>query len=636
MTINENLLQKIIDEILKVARPERVILFGSAATGHMSPDSDVDLLVIKKNVRNQRAESMKIRSMLYGFGMPMDVIVMTSERFEETKNIIRQWITNDPKALTDAFYTNLEFGTGGMRGIMAPGINRMNVYTVAMATQGLANYLNQCFKGIKIKVAIAYDNRNNNLLFANTTSNVLTANGIHVYLFDSIRPTPELSFAIRYLKCQSGIVITASHNPKEYNGYKVYWEDGAQLVTPHDKNVISEVLKIKDITEVNMIGNEGIKQTIGAEIDKAFLDEVKKQQLQPQLKGKEKIRIVYTPLHGTGGIHIPKLLKELGYINTFEVEEQMVADGNFSATRSSNPEEATAMEKSLLLAEKVNADIVMATDPDADRIGLAIKDRNGKYLLINGNQTGALIVKYILEQWKTSGKFNGNEMTVKTIVTSELLKDISESYGVRQYDVLTGFKWIADVIRNLEDEEKFIVGLEESYGYMIGDFVRDKDSVTSAMIIAEMALAALHEGKTLYDKLLDIYIEYGFYKEGLINIHRLGKSGQEEIAEMMNTLRTNPPVSLAGEKVIEVKDYQMQKCYNLENNKEASIELPKSNVLQFITKGGSKISARPSGTEPKIKFYMSVKENLISKGAYDLVNQNLDAKIALIAKELGI
>jgi len=555
---------------------------------------------------------------------------------EETKKIIRNWIENDPKALTDAFYTNLEFGTGGMRGIMAPGINRMNVYTVAMATQGLANYLLQCFPNQDIKVVIAFDNRNNNLLFANTTANVLTANGIHVFVFDNIRPTPELSFAVRYLNCQSGIVITASHNPKEYNGYKVYWDDGAQLVAPHDKNVINEVLKITDISEVKINGNDTLRHSIGQEIDDAFMAEVKKQQLNPGLNGKENIGIVYTPLHGTGGVHIPKLLKQLGYTNTFEVAEQMIPDGNFSATRSSNPEEAAAMEKSLEYAQQHNAGIVMATDPDADRIGLAIKDNDGKYLLINGNQTGALIVKYILEQWKNTGKFSGNEMTVKTIVTSELLKDISLSYGIKQYDVLTGFKWIADVIRNLEGKEKFVVGLEESYGYMIGDFVRDKDSVTSAVIIAEMALVAYSEGKTLFDKLLDIYLEYGFYKEGLINIHCPGKSGQEEIAEMMNQLRTNPPLSLAGEKVVEIKDYEAQKCYKLLSHTETSIDLPKSNVLQFITEGGSKISARPSGTEPKIKFYMSVRENLHSKADFNKVNSLLDSKINTIGKELGI
>lgn len=555
---------------------------------------------------------------------------------EQTKNIIREWMANDTKALTDAFYTTLEFGTGGMRGIMAPGTNRMNVYTVAMATQGLANYLNVCFNNQEIKVAIAFDNRNNNLLFANTTANVLTANGIHVYVFDNIRPTPELSFTIRHLKCQSGIVITASHNPKEYNGYKVYWEDGAQLVAPHDKNVIAEVLKIKDITEVKMNGNDLFRHIIGKEVDEAFLHEVKKQQLQPGLTGKENIRIVYTPLHGTGGVFIPELLRELGYTNTFEVEEQMVSDGNFSATRSSNPEEAAAMEKSLELAKKLDADIVMATDPDADRIGLAIKNNKGEYLLINGNQTGALIVSYILEKWKKGGRLTGNEMTVKTIVTSELLNDISRSFGVKQYDVLTGFKWIANVIRNLEGKEKFVVGLEESYGYMIGDFVRDKDSVTSAVIIAEMALAAFHEGKTLFDKLIDIYIEYGFYKEGLINIHRPGKSGQEEIAEMMNKLRSNPPQSLSGENVIEIKDYQFQKCYNLLSHTEHTIDLPKSNVLQFVTDKGSKISARPSGTEPKIKFYMSVKAQLDSVTEYDVVNTKLDTKIAKIAEELKI
>ncbi|HPD64596.1 MAG TPA: phospho-sugar mutase [Bacteroidia bacterium] len=563
--------------------------------------------------------------------------IWTKEPFdEETRRIVSNWLENDPKTLTDAFYTHLEFGTGGMRGIMAPGTNRMNVYTISMATQGLANYLNQCFAGQEIKVVIAYDCRNNNLLFASTTANVLTANGIRVFLFDGMRPTPELSFAVRYLKCQSGIVITASHNPKEYNGYKVYWDDGAQLVAPHDKNVIAEVLKIKSIAEVKTKGNPEMIEKIGKEVDEAFLSEVKKQLLNPDIAGKEKIRIVYTPLHGTGGVLIPAFLKSIGYENVIEVKEQMVPDGNFSATRSSNPEEAAAMELSLEYARKFNADLIMATDPDADRIGLAVKDSKGEFVLLNGNQTGALIVRYILDQWKTRHRLSGNEMTVKTIVTSELLKDISLSYGVKQYDVLTGFKWIADVVRNMEGKEKFIVGLEESYGYMIGDFVRDKDSVTSAAIIAEMAVHALQQGKTLFDMLMDIYLEYGLYREGLVNIHRPGKSGQEEIAEMMDKLRKNPPAFLGGEKVIELKDYHLQKCINMIDNQEQKIDLPRSNVLQFLTEGGSKISARPSGTEPKIKFYISVKEKLNSKADYPEVNELLRKKIEMIKKELGI
>lgn len=555
---------------------------------------------------------------------------------EETKATIRNWMENDPKTLTDAFYTNLEFGTGGMRGIMAPGTNRMNIYTIAMATQGLANYLRQCFPGQEIKVAIAYDNRNNNLLFAGTTADVLTSNDIHVYMFNNIRPTPELSFAVRYLKCQCGIVITASHNPREYNGYKVYWDDGAQLVPPHDKNVIREVLKIEDITEVRMKGNQALMHYIDPDVDHAFLKQVKQQQLNPELTGRENIRIVYTPLHGTGGVFIPDLLRELGYSNVYEVHEQMIPDGNFSATKSSNPEEAAAMEKSLELAQKINADLILATDPDADRIGIAIKDKFGKYLLLNGNQTGALIVKYILDQWKERGMLTGHEMTVKTIVTSELLKDISLSYGVKQYDVLTGFKWIAEIIRKKEGKEKFIVGLEESYGYMIGDFVRDKDSVTAAVIVAEMTLKAFHEGKTLFDKLMEIFMEYGIYKEGLINIHRPGKSGQDEIIGMMNKLRSEPPKQLAGEKVVEIKDYLSQRCINLVSNTETVIELPKSNVLQFFTDKGSKISARPSGTEPKIKFYFSVREKLEFLSEYDEINNRLEQKIKKIAEDLNL
>lgn len=555
---------------------------------------------------------------------------------QETKDQIENLMENDPDALTDAFYRDLEFGTGGMRGKMGPGTNRMNVYVVSMATQGLCNYLKKSFPGEDIAIAIAYDCRNNNTLFAQTTARVCSANGIKVYLFESLRPTPELSFAVRYLKCKSGVVITASHNPKEYNGYKVYWDDGAQLVPPHDKNVIAEVQKIESIDEVKQDENPALIKSIGKEIDEAFLAEVKKQALQPDLSNKNEVKIVYTPLHGTGGVLLPRALKENGYTNLHFVEEQMITDGNFPTAASPNPEEPKALTLALKKARELEADIVMATDPDADRIGLAVRDKSGEYILLNGNQTGAVIVNYILQHWKDNQLFKGNEITVKTIVTSELLKDISEYYGVKQYDTLTGFKWIADMIRQHEKEEHFIVGLEESFGYMIGDFVRDKDSVTSALIIAEIAASAKLAGKSILDKLIDIYLEFGFYKEGLVNIYREGKSGAEEIAAMMDDFRANPPKQLGGSRVAVIKDYKSLEQKNIQNGSVEKIVIPASNVLQFITEDGTKISVRPSGTEPKIKFYFSVKEQLEAAKDYARVEQRIEQKIDAIKKDLGL
>jgi phosphoglucomutase len=555
---------------------------------------------------------------------------------DETKKIIRDHLENNPQEIIDAFYKNLEFGTGGMRGKMGPGINRMNVYTVSMATQGLANYLLKMFPGKNISVAIAYDCRINNTLFSQTAANVLSANGIQVYLFDGMRPTPELSFAIRHLKCQSGIVVTASHNPKNYNGYKVYWEDGAQLVSPHDQNVIQEVLSIKGIDEVKSEPNNDLIQKIGKEVDEAFLKQVAAQALNPEVEGKEKVKVVFTPLHGTGGVLTPQFLKDSGYVNTLLVEEQMIPDGNFPTAKSPNPEEPAALEMALEKAKKADADIVMANDPDADRIGIAVKDHSGNYVLLNGNQTGAIIVKYMLEQWKRQNRFKGNEITVKTIVTSELLKDISESYQVKQYDVLTGFKWIADIIRRQEDKEQFIVGLEESFGYMIGDFVRDKDSVSSALLICEMAAYYAKENKSLFDKLIDVYLEYGFYKEGLVNIVKEGKKGSEEIEAMMENFRKHAPVELASSKVEVIKDYQSSLEKNVKTGEEKSIHIPKSNVLQYITEDGTKISVRPSGTEPKIKFYVSVKEELKEREDYHRVHALLDRKIKNVLADLHI
>lgn len=555
---------------------------------------------------------------------------------ENFKDEIRELLKNNTDKLVDSFYKDLEFGTGGMRGIMGAGTNRMNIYTIGMATQGLCNYLKMKFPKQQIKLAIAYDCRHNNTLFAKTTADVCSANGIKVYLFDGMRPTPELSFALRYLNCQSGIVITASHNPKEYNGYKVYWDDGAQLVTPHDKNVIDEVQKINDISDVKFDGNDELIEIIGDEIDIEFLKEVKKQLLSDELENKDKIKIVFTPLHGTGAVMVPRALKENGYKNTFVVEEQMIADGDFPTAKSPNPEEPAALEMAITKAKKLDADIVMATDPDADRIGIAVKDQNNEYLLLNGNQTGAIIMEYILSKWKEKNLLKGNEFTVKTIVTSELIKDISDYFKILQFDTLTGFKWIADAIRKNENSKIFIVGLEESFGYMIGDFVRDKDSVTAALIIAEIAANAEKEGKTLFDKLIDVYLKYGFYFESLFSIYKHGKSGAEEITKMMIKFRNYPPTEIAGSKVVAIKDYLKLKEFDLKTNSEKTMDIPKSNVLQFFTKDGSKISVRPSGTEPKIKFYFSVNSKLERREDYDLLCSELHAKIEKIKTSLGL
>ena len=556
---------------------------------------------------------------------------------EETRTQVRNMIDNEPANLVDAFYRSLEFGTGGMRGKMGPGTNRMNVYTVGMATQGLANYLKKMFPELpEIKAVVAYDSRINNKLFASTVANVLSANGIKVYVFESLRPTPELSFAIRQMNCQSGVMVTASHNPKDYNGYKVYWNDGGQLVPPHDKNVIAEVGKIESITEVKFDGNTDLIDYIDEGMDDVFIAEVKKLLFLPSLPNKDKIKIVYTPLHGTGGRLIPKALQSFGYTNLHLVEEQMIEDGNFPTAKSPNPEEAVALELALKKAKAVDADLVLATDPDADRVGVAIKDNQGAYILLNGNQTGALLMDYVLGKWQANNKIQENHFVVTTIVTSEIMKVIAAAYQVKIYDVLTGFKWIADVIRVLEGKEKYIMGLEESYGYMISDFVRDKDSVSASALISEMAAEAASEGKGLFDVLIDVYLKYGFYKEGLVSINKEGKSGAEEISKMMSDYRTNPPVEIAGKKVVKIMDYEQLLSKDVLSGKTSPIEIPASNVLQFFTEDGSKISVRPSGTEPKIKFYFSVKEHLATKSDYLEVNQMLDEKIAGMVKSLSL
>jgi phosphoglucomutase len=557
---------------------------------------------------------------------------------EETKAEIRNMIENDPEGLTEAFYKDLEFGTGGLRGIMGVGTNRMNKYTVGMATQGLANYLKKMFPNNKtISIAIATDSRNNNTFFANTTANVMSANGIKVYLFDEQRPTPELSFTIRHLGGQAGVVITASHNPPEYNGYKAYWEDGGQLVAPHDTNVIDEVKKITDINDVKFERNSDLIEVIGEEVDSIYIEKIKSLSLSPEIIQRQKnMKIVYTPIHGSGVKLVPESLKAFGFKNIINVPEQDIPDGNFPTVKSPNPEEPAALAMALDKAREVDAAIVMATDPDADRVGIAVKNDKGEFVLLNGNQTATLLINYLLKKWKEKGLVTGNEYIVKTIVTSEILKDIADKNGIKTYDTLTGFKFIAEILRLLEGKQTFIGGGEESYGYLVGDFVRDKDAVISCCMIAETAAWAADQGKTLYDLLPDIYVEFGFYKERLLSIVRKGKAGAEEIQKMMEEYRANPPKQINGSDVVLIKDYLISKEIDKVTGKESDINLPKSNVLQFFMKDGSKISIRPSGTEPKIKFYFSVKDQLESKEKFEEVNNLLEKRLDNIIGDMRL
>lgn len=560
---------------------------------------------------------------------------------EATKQAIREMMSN-PTELNESFYRNLEFGTGGLRGIMGVGTNRMNKYTVSMATQGLANYVKHCFPNANpIKAAISHDSRNHSREFAEITARVLAANGFQVYLFEALRPTPELSFAVRYLGCQTGVMLTASHNPKEYNGYKAYWDDGCQLVAPHDTNVIDEVLKIKTLEDVKMLTApiEEIKniEMIGENVDGVYLNRVEKNSLHPELiKKHHDLKIVYTPLHGTGITMIPRMLEKLGFTNVNIVKEQATPDGNFPTTPSPNPEEKPAMKMAVDLAKEIDADIVFASDPDADRVGVAVKRPDGEWMLLNGNQTFSVLTYYLMKEWKETGRLTGNEYIVKTVVTSELPADIAKKVGVKVYDVLTGFKFIGDKIREMENKETFIMGGEESYGYMIGDFVRDKDAVAACSMIAEIAAWAADQGKTFFDILVDLYKEYGFYKEGLLSVVRKGKSGAEEIQQMMKDYRENPPKEIDGEKVICIKDYKLRVSTDLLTGKQEPINLPVSNVLQFFTDKGNKVTVRPSGTEPKIKFYFGVKGDLCCKDCFDKVNDTLDAKIEAIKKSMNL
>ena len=557
---------------------------------------------------------------------------------EASKASIRAMLDNNEAELIESFYRNLEFGTGGLRGIMGVGTNRMNIYTVGMATQGLCNYLLDQFSDRKeISVAVAHDCRNNSPLFAEITAQICIANGFKAYLFDGLRPTPELSFAIRQLGCQSGVVITASHNPKEYNGYKAYWEDGAQIINPHDVNIINEVQQIKSIEDVKFDGDKNKIVTLGEEMDALYIDEVVKQSINPELiAAHPDIKIVYTPIHGTGVELVPRALKQMGFTNIYNVPEQDVVDGNFPTVVSPNPEESAALDMALKKADEVGADLVMASDPDADRVGIAIRDDSGKLILVNGHQTASLLSYYLLSQWSERGKLSGKEYIVKTIVTTELIAEMARYYEVPYWDVLTGFKFIADIIRKNEDSMTFIGGGEESYGFMIGDFVRDKDAVASCCILAEMAAWARSRGQSMYDILLEMYLKFSLYQESLINVVRKGKSGAEEIQQMMADFRKNPPEKLDGSPVVTIRDYQEQISTESLSGARTSLDLPKSNVLQFLLEDGSKISVRPSGTEPKIKFYFSVNDKLEKKEDYKKAKGKLDEKILNIQRELKL
>ncbi|XOV90911.1 MAG: phospho-sugar mutase [Bacteroidota bacterium] len=556
---------------------------------------------------------------------------------ETTKESIRALQSNNQEELTESFYKDLEFGTGGLRGIMGVGSNRMNKYTIGMATQGLANYLLKTFPNEKIKVAIAHDSRNNSRFFAETTADVFSANGIKVYLFESLRPTPELSFSIRELGCKSGVVVTASHNPKEYNGYKAYWDDGGQLVPPHDKNVINEVNKISSFDDVKFSGNKDLIEIIGDDIDQKYIKVLKGLSLSPETIAKvSDTKIVYSSIHGTGIKLVPKVLEAFGFKNVHIVNEQAEPDGNFPTVVYPNPEEAEAMSLALKKAQEIDADLVMATDPDADRVGIAAKNKRGDFQLLNGNQTGTLLIYYLLKKWEENKKLNGKQFVVKTIVTTDLIKRIADHFNVTCYDTLTGFKYIAEIIKELEGKAKFIAGGEESYGYLVGDSVRDKDAVASCAMIAEMAAWAKSEGLSVFDLLEEIYKQFGFFLESLKSITKKGKAGAEEIQEMMVKFRNSPPSTLGGISVTKLIDYEATTEKDLITGNVKTIDYPKSNVLQFFTEDESKISIRPSGTEPKIKFYFSVNAKMSDNESIDDKMTQMESKIKDIVIDLGL
>jgi phosphoglucomutase len=554
------------------------------------------------------------------------------------KKLIQELIDqNNNSELTDAFYKDLEFGTGGLRGIMGLGSNRINKYTIGAATQGLSNYLKIAFPNEQISVAVAYDCRNNSSFFADTVASVFSANGITVHLFKELRPTPQLSFAIRKLKCKSGVVLTASHNPREYNGYKAYWDDGAQIVAPHDTNIINEVRGITDFSQINFDKNESLIHYLGDEMDEAYLKEAQAQSLSPECIANQKdISIVFSSIHGTGITLVPKILENLGFTNVNIIEEQATPNGDFPTVVYPNPEEEEALTYAIKKAQSINADLVMATDPDADRVGIAVQNLTGEFLLLNGNQTGALIVYYLCKKWQENNKLNGNQYVVNTIVTTNLINDIAAHFNIDCYETLTGFKHIASVIRELDGKAEFIGGGEESYGYMIGDFVRDKDAVTSCAILAEMTAWAKDNGKSLYQILGEIYQQFGLYYESLVAITKKGKDGSEAIKQMMVDFRKNPPKNLGSSKVSKIMDYQSSEEIDVNTGSIKKIDLPQSNVLQFFTEEGSKISVRPSGTEPKIKFYFSLKKSDPKIAVLDEEINELVEKTNSIKEELNI
>ena len=564
---------------------------------------------------------------------------MTSDCYDaETQKAVKAMVENPDKTeLIDSFYRTLEFGTGGLRGIMGAGTNRMNIYTVGAATQGLSNYLNKNFKDLEqISVVVGHDSRNNSRLFAETSANIFSANGIKVYLFDDMRPTPEMSFAIRHLGCQSGIILTASHNPKEYNGYKAYWDDGAQVLAPHDKGIIDEVNKVS-VEDIRFEGNPELIQIIGKEVDDVYLEKVHALSIDPACIQRQKdLKIVYTPLHGTGMMLIPQSLKLWGFENVHTVPEQMVKDGNFPTVKSPNPENGEALSMALDLARKIDADIVMASDPDADRVGMACKNDKGEWILVDGNQTCMIFLYYIIMNRKAQGKMQGNEFIVKTIVTTELIKSIAEKNNIKMYDCYTGFKWIARQIRLDEGKLQYIGGGEESYGFLAEDFVRDKDAVSACSLLAEICAWAKDQGKTLYDVLMEIYLEYGLAVNHTINVVKPGKAGADEIKAMMENFRAHRPTELAGSPVVCTKDYGVLKTYDAQGA-EQPLDFPEaSNVLQWYTEDGTKVSVRPSGTEPKIKFYIEVKSQMSCAADYPAARAQAQEKIKAVAESLGL
>ncbi len=592
--------------------------------------------LLKQLQENPTFDNIKILSM--EANIQANVQKWLDGNFEQSvKDEIKKMQQEHPDDLADSFYRNLEFGTGGLRGIMGIGTNRMNKYTVGMATQGYANYLNQSFGQGNVKCVVGHDSRNNSRQFAEIVANVMGANGIKVFLFEALRPTPELSFAIRHLGCQGGVVCTASHNPKEYNGYKAYWNDGGQLVPPHDKNVITEVEKIADVDDVKWSGGEANITLIGKEMDEAYMNMVKSLSVYPEVcKAQHDLKIVYTSIHGTGITLVPEVLSRFGFTNVTIVDEQKEPNGNFPTVVYPNPEEAEAMSIGLKKAKEIDADILLGTDPDSDRVGIGVKDHHGNWVLMNGNQTAVLAFNYMIEARKAKGINQPNDMIVKTIVTTEMIDDIAKGNDISCYNVLTGFKWIAELIKEKEATENYIIGGEESYGLMIGNQIRDKDAVSAVALLCEMAAYEKNKGRSLYEKMIDLYVQYGFYKESLISITKKGMNGQAEIAAMMEGYRNNTPTTINGSAVAQLLDYQLQKGKNVQTGEEWAITLPKSNVLQFVLADGSKISARPSGTEPKIKFYFSVHAKLDKAENFDTVHQQLNERIDGIIKDMKL